>query len=313
MVNNGDILKNVLLKMNYDPSKTLKENIEEQSMGGMITPQYMSDPKNVKDLRDSFKSIGEFISDPHVFLPIAAAVAGIMTGGVGGLVIGGILELADVALYIKEKDYTSAGIGLVFSLIPMGMLLPKLGVGKIASQEVKVLLNKLKKGLDLTNKEKKIIKSIDENKKWITKTLTQQSSKILSRKILSKYTGKKLLIAILYMVKYGLLPYRFGWRVAALGGGFFTALQIGKILGIAIQGIDYRTVELPVKYTTLPKEKKEVVKKQILKQVTDQSPEIKNIAQNEMDNIINTSDEEKVIQINNSLADLDEELDKIIK
>ena len=265
-----------------------------------------------KVINDKAKSFGKFISDPHVFLPVGAALATIMTGGIAGLVIGGVLELADVALYVKEKDYTSAGIGLVFAMIPGGMLLNKLGVGQITKQEVKVLIKKLKQGLDLTSKEKKIVEAIDNNKQWISKTVAQQSAKVLSRKILAKYTGKKLLIAILYMVKYGLLPYRFGWRVAALGGGFFTALQIGKLLGVGIQGLDYRTVELPREYVTLPKEKKESVKKEVLNQVIEQSPEIKNIAQKETDKIINTSDEQKVEQINQVLLTLDDELDQIL-
>ena len=33
MVRNEDILKDILLKMNYDPSKTLNENIQEQAPG----------------------------------------------------------------------------------------------------------------------------------------------------------------------------------------------------------------------------------------------------------------------------------------
>ena len=307
---------------------TLKENIElleqpesvmDRRVGitaknaealGMSQGEY--EKRVQKVINDKAKSFGKFISDPHVFLPVGAALATIMTGGIAGLVIGGVLELADVALYVKEKDYTSAGIGLVFAMIPGGMLLNKLGVGQITKQEVKVLIKKLKQGLDLTSKEKKIVEAIDNNKQWISKTVAQQSAKVLSRKILAKYTGKKLLIAILYMVKYGLLPYRFGWRVAALGGGFFTALQIGKLLGVGIQGLDYRTVELPREYVTLPKEKKESVKKEVLNQVIEQSPEIKNIAQKETDKIINTSDEQKVEQINQVLLTLDDELDQIL-
>jgi hypothetical protein len=328
MVNKEQILNEVLLKMNYNPSMTLKENMElleqpesvmDRRVGitaknaealGMSQGEY--EKRVQKVINDKAKSFGKFISDPHVFLPVGAALATIMTGGIAGLVIGGVLELADVALYVKEKDYTSAGIGLVFAMIPGGMLLNKLGVGQITKQEVKVLIKKLKQGLDLTSKEKKIVEAIDNNKQWISKTVAQQSAKVLSRKILAKYTGKKLLIAILYMVKYGLLPYRFGWRVAALGGGFFTALQIGKLLGVGIQGLDYRTVELPREYVTLPKEKKESVKKEVLNQVIEQSPEIKNIAQKETDKIINTSDEQKVEQINQVLLTLDDELDQIL-
>ena len=328
MVNKEQILNEVLLKMNYNPSMTLKENIElleqpesvmDRRVGitaknaqalGMSQGEY--EKRVQKVINDKAKSFGEFISDPHVFLPLGAALATIMTGGVASIVIAGVLELADVALYLKEKDYTSAGTGLVFAMIPGGMLLNKLGVGQITKQEVKVLIKKLKQGLDLTSKEMKIVEAIDSNKQWIAKTLAQQSAKVLSRKILAKYTGKKLLIAILYMIKYGLLPYRFGWRVAALGGGLFTALQIGKLLGIGIKGLDYRTVELPQEYVKLPKEKKESVKNDVLKQIIEQSPEIKNTAQKQTDEIINTSDEQKVEQWNQSLLTLDDELDQIL-
>ena len=328
MVNKEDILKDVIFKMNYNPSKTLVENrrLMEQPEGVMdrrtgITAQNaktlgMSQGEYEKKLQQqaskSLESFTDFVSDPHFFLPASAALLTIMTGGVGGLVIAGILEAADVYLYIKEKKYTDAGIGIVFAMIPGGMLIRRLGVGEIAEQEVKVLLKKLKQGLDLTNKEKKIIESIDRNKSWIARNVAQQSAKVLSRKILAKYTGRKLLIAILYMIKYGLIPYRFGWRVAALGGAFITAMQLGKILGIGIQGLDYRNVELPENYVKLKPKQKEQVKKDILQQVIEQSPEIKEMATKEVDAIINTSDEEKVKYINRQLEKLDSELDSIL-
>lgn len=328
MVNKEDILKDVIFKMNYNPSKTLVENrrLMEQPEGVMdrrtgITAQNaktlgMSQGEYEKKLQQqaskSLESFTDFVSDPHFFLPASAALLTIMTGGVGGLVIAGILEAADVYLYIKEKKYTDAGIGIVFAMIPGGMLIRRLGVGEIAEQEVKVLLKKIKEGLDFTNKEKKIIESIEQNKSWIAKNVLKQSAKVLSRKILAKYTGRKLLIAILYMIKYGLIPYRFGWRVAALGGAFITAMQLGKILGIGIQGLDYRNVELPENYVKLKPKQKEQVKKDILQQVIEQSPEIKEMTTKEVDAIINTSDEEKVKYINRQLEKLDSELDSIL-
>jgi hypothetical protein len=69
---------------------------------------------------------------------------------------------------------------------------------------------------------------------------------------------------------------------------------------------------IPQEYVKLPKQKKESVKKEVLIQVIEQSPEIKNIVQKETDKIINTSDEKKVEQINQVLLTLDEELDQIL-
>ena len=57
MVSNTKILNNIKFKMSYDPSKTLNENITEQSMGGMMTPTYMSDPKNIEDFGNFILSI----------------------------------------------------------------------------------------------------------------------------------------------------------------------------------------------------------------------------------------------------------------
>jgi len=326
---NSEILQEILLKINYDPSKTLRENLElleqpesvmDRRVGisatnaealGLSQGDYEKQVQ--KEMSEKAKSFGEFISDPHVFLPLSAGIVTLATGGLAGVAIGAVLEAADVALYVKEKDYTSAGIGMIFSLIPAGMLFNKLGVGTIASQQIKVLISKLKKGLDLTNQEKKIIQAIDDNKAWIAKTLAKQNVKILTRSLLAKYTGKKLLIVILLMIKYGILPYRFGWRVAALGGGFFTAMQLGKMLGIVIQGLDYRNVEIPKNFEKLPKEKKQEIATKILVGVTEQSPEIKQNVKEEVKKISETSDTQKNQQIAKVLIKIPSELDEIIK
>ena len=62
----------------------------------------------------------------------------------------------------------------------------------------------------------------------------------------------------------------------------------------------------------LKPKQKEQVKKDILQQVIEQSPEIKEMATKEVDAIINTSDEEKVKYINRQLEKLDSELDSIL-
>jgi hypothetical protein len=134
---NSEILQEILLKMNYDPSKTLRENLElleqpesvmDRRVGisatnaealGLSQGDYEKQVQ--KEMSEKAKSFGEFISDPHVFLPLSAGIATLATGGLAGVAIGAVLEAADVALYVKEKDYTSAGIGMIFSLIPAGM------------------------------------------------------------------------------------------------------------------------------------------------------------------------------------------------
>ena len=231
----------------------------------------------------------------HWLLPLGAFAITVMTGGIGGLVIAGVLEAADIAIYIKEKEYTAAGVGAVFAFIPGLMLANQIPlVRKFTSGQLKVLLNKIKKGLDLSPIEQQLTKQIDINAQWLSKN-ADNFMKIgnLSSKLLSKYTGKKLIAVILYMSKIGLIPWKAGWRVAALGGGLLTFMQIGKILGVEIQGLDYRNVKLPESYTSLSEEKKSTVIKDVQMQIIEQSPEIKEWAEKEMSLIINTLPEQK--------------------
>jgi hypothetical protein len=246
----------------------------------------------------------------HWVLPIGALIVTVATGGIGGLAIAGVLEAADIALYVKEKDYESAGIGAAFAVIPGGMLLNKIPfVKKFTSGALKTFLNKVSKGLDLSPMERKLSMELEKNADWIGKNV-QAYSKLSSliSKSLSKYTGKKLIGALLYFTKVGLLPWRATWRVAALGGGLLTFMQIGKILGVEIKGLDYRRVELPEEYVKLSEKEKEKFQKDLLSQMVNESTEIKESVQISIGKVIETTDEEKVEYINKVLSNMDSEL-----
>lgn len=408
MVRNEDILKDILLKMNYDTSKTLNENellLSEQDdwfkpdpmprdatyvspqnlMGGGVDPnRYEGNTKPrppyiCQDVLDSnparrrtlllhclpyqSKRATELAKDEnfcgslygfagttckgekgykflygiyeedledwhyyhrppsisneawHWILPIGALAATVLTGGVPALLIAGAFELADVALYVSEKDYESAGIQLAFSIIPGAMLFNKIpAVKQFTSTSLKTFLNKVSKGLNLTPVEKKLAEQISKNAEWLAKN-ADNFTKInkLSSKILSKYTGKKLIGAMLYMAKAGLIPWRWGWKITALGGGFLTLMQIGKILGISIQGLDYRNVQLPDDFANLPEDKKKEIESDIGKQILEQSPEIQESAKKGIAEILNTSEEDKVADYAEALEKYDRELDELLQ
>jgi hypothetical protein len=324
MVRNEQILKDILLKMNYDPSKTLNENIEEQ-MGEKqwMTPRGMDYKEHIKSLGNVptpkiVRDFGNWISDPHVFLPLAVIVLTFATGGTAGLVAAGILELADIALYVKERDYTSAGIGAVFVLIPGAQLIRRLGVGEITENQVKTLIKKVSNKLDLTNTEKKILNALDENKNWIKSQILIRTAKGLSQKVviksIAKGSYKAFIYTLLRLSQIGLLSWKFGWRVTALGGILLTSLQIGKILGIAIEGIDYRNVELPESYVNLEPEEKSKVKKEIAKEVVEVAQQGNIVAKINDEvgfKIAELPNDEKVQEVNIELEDLDGEVDDI--
>jgi hypothetical protein len=157
--------------------------------------------------------------------------------------------------------------------------------------------------------ERKLSMELEKNADWIGKNV-QAYSKLSSliSKSLSKYTGKKLIGALLYFTKVGLLPWRATWRVAALGGGLLTFMQIGKILGVEIKGLDYRRVELPEEYVKLSEKEKEKFQKDLLSQMVNESTEIKESVQISIGKVIETTDEEKVEYINKVLSNMDSEL-----
>ena len=195
------------------------------------------------------------------------------------------------------------------------MLLNKIpAVKQFTSTSLKTFLNKVSKGLNLAPVEKKLAEQISKNAEWLAKN-ADNFAKInnLSSKILSKYTGKKLIGAMLYMAKAGLIPWRWGWKITALGGGFFTLMQIGKILGISIQGLDYRNVQLPDDYANLPEDKKKELQSDIGKQILEQSSEIQESAKKGIAEILNTSEEDKVADYAEALENYDRELDELLQ
>ena len=249
----------------------------------------------------------------HWVLPIGALIITLATGGIGGIVIAGVLEAADIALYVQEKEYESAGIGAAFAIIPGGMLLNKIPfVKKFTSGALKTFLSKVSKGLDLSPMERKLSTELEKNADWIVKNV-QAYAKLssLTSKLLSKYTGKKLIRVLLHLSKLGLYPWKATWRVAALGGGLLTFMQIGKILGVQIKGLDYRRVELPEEYVKLSEEDKETFQKDLLEQVVNESTEIQESAKKSVAKIIETTDEEKVEQIIVVLTPMESEMENL--
>lgn len=327
MVRNEDILKDILLKMNYDTSKTLNENIQEQGSADIFVDQRAMSLAGIEynDYKTqqweasnkALKQIGEWLQDPHVLLPLGALIVTVATGGIGGLVVAGLLEAADVALYIEEGDYTSAGLGAIFLLIPGAQLIRKLGVGEITEKQIKTLINKVSKGLDLNPFERKIIQAIDDNKNWIRPQVLKQTAKGLSKKVLMKSVAKKSAKAFIYtilrMSQMGLLSWKFGWRVAALGGVFLTALQMGKILGVGLENWSRVNVELPDSYVMLDQRQKAEVRKELAQEVIEAS--YQNNIQTEIlkasEEVIDYSSEAKVEEINKTFSKLDEKLDDL--
>lgn len=118
------LIQEILLKMNYDPSMTLKENqnLIEQSMGGPMMPQ---------DQGESFTEPVKYLwknwdHETAGYAELALVIGGILVAIVpGGQVLGGAMVAAgtgigvtDAFKYYDEDDWFTGTLFLALNLIP---------------------------------------------------------------------------------------------------------------------------------------------------------------------------------------------------
>jgi hypothetical protein len=194
MVRNEQILRDVLLKMNYDSSKTLNENIQEQ-MGEkpFMTPRGMTYDENLKALgKDGFKDV-----DLHSVLgviEIGTMIIAPFTGPAAPFLYGVSIAagMADAALYYREGDSHSALMMAALTIIPEGKLIGK-GikslVAKYGRKGVQELIEKSSKGA-ITSAEKKSLqeamKDIAENGASYSKLLKVSAKQTIKSTIKNK-------------------------------------------------------------------------------------------------------------------------------
>ena len=226
MVSNTKILNNIKFKMSYDPSKTLNENITEQSMGGMMSPTYMSDPKNIEDF-------GNFIYEYRHGLIDIAAIGSLFIPFVGPAISLG-LELANSSLYFSEDDPYMGGFSLVFALIPGGEMIGKIpAVRKLGRDGLAKLLKKARiQDAKFTKTELEALEQINKNKKWLKLTAAKEASKLLVQS-----TFKKLSLPQIVRGMYNLSlkhPTKFNLAKIGLiiGGVWYSYEKLAEIFGI---------------------------------------------------------------------------------
>lgn len=224
MVRNEQIVKDILLKMNYDSSKTLNENIQEQ-MGEkpFMTPRGMTyDEARLSKLVYEYR---------HGLIDIAAI--GVLIIPVVGPFLSLGLELANSGMYFAEGENYSGGLALVFALIPAGQLIRKIGAEKLGEEGLKKLLQKTTlKNAKYTDDEIEVLKQINSNKSWIGRTASKNAVKKtietglkglpLSKIVKVMYNMGKKYPKIVSVIKMGL----------TIGGIWYSYDKLAKIYGI---------------------------------------------------------------------------------
>jgi hypothetical protein len=228
MVNNEDILKDILLKMNYDPSKSLNENIEEQ-MGEKpwMTPRGMSYSQNLKS--QQLKPLSK--EDRHLLMDIAA-VGTFFIPVVGPFLSLGI-ELANAGLYYSEGDKEGAGFALAFALIPMGELVGKIpAVKKLGRNGLASLIRKARTGGKLTKAETEAVEQINKNKKWLSLKSAKEASKIFIKGKLKKATLKDIVYGVYKYAKKNPNKFSLAKNGLVIGGIWYSYAKLVEIYGI---------------------------------------------------------------------------------
>jgi len=228
MVNNEDILNDILLKMSYDPSKSLNENIEEQ-MGEkpFMTPRGMSYSQNLK--AQQLKPLSK--EDRHLLMDIAA-VGTFFIPVVGPFLSLGI-ELANAGLYYSEGDKEGAGFALAFALIPMGELVGKIpAVRNLGRNGLASLIKKVRTGGRLTKTEAEAVEQINKNKKWLTLKASKEASKIFIKGKLKKATLKDIVYGVYKYAKKHPNKFSLTKNGLVLGGIWYSYAKLVEIYGI---------------------------------------------------------------------------------
>ena len=228
MVRNEEILNDVLLKMFYDTSKTLNENIEEQ-MGEkpFMTPLGMTYSQNLK--AQQLKPLSK--EDRHLLMDIAA-VGTFFIPVVGPFLSLGI-ELANAGLYYSEGDKEGAGFALAFALIPMGELVGKIpAVRNLGRNGLASLIKKVRTGGRLTKTEAEAVEQINKNKKWLTLKASKEASKIFIKGKLKKATLKDIVYGVYKYAKKHPNKFSLTKNGLVLGGIWYSYAKLVEIYGI---------------------------------------------------------------------------------
>lgn len=249
--------KRMMLLMAYNPSKTSYENISEQEKDNwLVRAAKTITPKGMEDYsQGSWTEIGEWIKtwDKHDWLNFGELVAGIvaMTNPVGwvGLAASGLalgFGGANAVSYYNEGDKYMAGLIIMFSLIPAGVLMRQFkSIAKYGPKKAFEAMRVVKSGGG-TAGQKQIAKEVSEE---------------LGKKgnVVNSLVGKK------YVEQY--IKRLLNSSTKALIGTLALAKKAGLLVGtagITIGGINYGWDKI---YGLIGKNEKEIDEKSPLRQV----------------------------------------------
>jgi hypothetical protein len=266
-------------KIPYCKSKTAKSDFEK--IYNLDLKEYSTNHKAMVDIND-------VLTDPHVLLPLASVAATFGIAGVAGIVVGGLLELADVNLYVKEGNELAAGLGTLFLLIPAHQLARFIpGYKNLTSGFIKNLLKKVSKKLPLNRTEAGVVEAINKNKDELVKLTTKIAARSSTLAITTKMNLRQLLLYCLYLIRAGLITSKWTIRI---GGVIYTVAALAKKIGVILVGVNDKT--------QLTVEQKKQPISEIKKSGEDVREEIRDKAIDEIEETDSTQKQMDIVKIN---------------
>jgi hypothetical protein len=236
----------VLYLMSYDMNKTATENVLYEQTQNNKNSFFLQNqpsgkkPTNTKGMIPGFEKVKSSITQEdfekfvyenrHGLLDIAALGAAFIP--LVGPYISLGLELGNAALYASEGDKYSAGLALVFTLIPLGKI-P--AVKKLGRNGLEALLKKAKNPKlvkTLSNAEKETLEQINKNSKWVRLTAAQQLSKKMVYSIVSKIKLPQLVKLVYSLSKKYPKTYNITSIGLEIGGIWYSYDKLAEIYGI---------------------------------------------------------------------------------
>ena len=240
MVKKEDILREILLKMNYDSSKTRNENIEEQETGfTRYLDKVYSDPKSAAKYN---KDMTNFLQENRHGVLQVAALGSFFIPLVGPFLSLG-LELADASLYYNEGDKYMGGLTLAFAAIPTSQLVLKIpAVKKITKQSLVKILKFMELGpkskIVLSQTEKETTEQIAKNSKWIKYISALNLVKTSFSVLLKKLSLRNFIKFMMKWKSNNKIKYAIGHGLIQIGGIMYTYDKLAEMLGISPSGKD---------------------------------------------------------------------------
>ena len=243
--------------------------------------------------------ISDILTNPHLLLPLAAIAATFYVGGIGGIIVGGLLDAADINLYVQEGDELAAGLGAIFLLIPghqLANFIP--GYRNLTKGFIKNLLNKVSKKLPLNKAEESVLDSINKNLDEIAKLAAKNAALKSTKFLINEMTLRQLLVYLLYMIKFGLFSSKWSIRIA---GVVYTVAALAKKLGIILVGTNDKIV--------LTEEQKKQSVKTIEKNETITLDVIRDARVQQIEKTDSTQKLQEITKINNQVFSKQDSLD----